>query len=389
MLDRTPNISGDWVGAPGTLYFHFLHRFTTSDAPERKVSNVPTFLIGSGLPKRLFAGIHYSTNSTLAPRFPNEWELFGRWMPLSQDYEHFIDLGTQVGYNNAAEGVDAEVSVARRLGLARLLVAGRALANPFESGNTQFAIAGGLAVKLGPYVSLTGDIATLTERLPTEKVAWGAGLQLAIPLTPHTLSLQATNTLVSTLQGESRGTNDVRFGFEFTVPLTLRRYFGKRAEPVVAEAPRDTIVRVDTVILSAAPPVTRADTTPPAPPVTRVDSTPPVRPDTTRAAAARPAPTRPAPVRATPAEPTRIMRATIRNVAYAQTRIEITAGTAVEWINRDPFPHTVTAIDKSFDSGLIQPNKTYRRTFTRPGTYDFFCTPHPFMKGVVVVKAAP
>ena len=78
LLDRTPNISGSWVGAPGTLYFHFVHRFSVSDAPQRKVSNVPTFLVGSGLPKRFFAGFNYSTNSTLAPNFPNEWEAFAR-----------------------------------------------------------------------------------------------------------------------------------------------------------------------------------------------------------------------------------------------------------------------------------------------------------------------
>jgi hypothetical protein len=33
LLDRPPNISGEWVGAPGTIYFNFVHRFTTSDAP--------------------------------------------------------------------------------------------------------------------------------------------------------------------------------------------------------------------------------------------------------------------------------------------------------------------------------------------------------------------
>ncbi len=392
LLDRPPNMSGDWTGPPGTLHFNFLHRFTNSGEPERKVSNVPTFLVGAGLPKRLFAGLNYSTNSTLAPSFPNEWELFGRWMPLSQDVGHFADVGAQVGYNNAADGADAEVSVARRIGVTRLLVAGRALSNPFERGEAQFAAAGGVAIKLGSYVALTGDVASLTDRGPNEKVAWGAGINLAIPLTPHTLSLQATNTLVSTLQGESRGTDDVRFGFEFTIPLTLRRYFGKRAEPAtIAEVPPavDTVVRVDTVVLSAPPPVTRAD---PAPAAARdtVRAAPP-RTEPAPPAVTRPAPVRtaPAPARTTAPAPTRIVRAVIRNVAYTQTRIEITAGEAIEWTNRDPFPHTVTAIDRSFDSGLIQPNKTYRRTFTKPGTYDFFCTPHPFMKGVVVVKAAP
>nr|MDP9177931.1 cupredoxin family copper-binding protein [Gemmatimonadota bacterium] len=77
----------------------------------------------------------------------------------------------------------------------------------------------------------------------------------------------------------------------------------------------------------------------------------------------------------------------MRNLNYLQPRLQITVGTTVEWKNNDPLPHTVTAVDKSFNSGMINPGKTYTRTFTKPGTYNFFCTPHPFMTGVVVVRA--
>ncbi|HWN20195.1 MAG TPA: hypothetical protein VNO19_14885, partial [Gemmatimonadales bacterium] len=37
-LDRTPNVAGGWVGNPGVLHFNFLHRFSISSAPERKVT---------------------------------------------------------------------------------------------------------------------------------------------------------------------------------------------------------------------------------------------------------------------------------------------------------------------------------------------------------------
>src|SRR6476620_8614659 len=141
LLDRPPTLSGDWVGAPGTLYFHFVHRFTVSDAPQRKVSNVPTFLLAAGLPKRFLAGFNYSTNSTLAPNVPNEWEVFARWAPIAEDLGAPLDLGGQVGYNNAADGVDGEISAAKRFGRIRLIAAGRALSNPTESGKVQFAIA--------------------------------------------------------------------------------------------------------------------------------------------------------------------------------------------------------------------------------------------------------
>jgi len=76
----------------------------------------------------------------------------------------------------------------------------------------------------------------------------------------------------------------------------------------------------------------------------------------------------------------------IKNISYLQPKIQITVGTTVEWTNNDPLPHSVTAVDKSFNSGLIQPGKTFRHTFTKAGTYNFYCMPHPFMKGAVIVK---
>ena len=207
LLDRPPNISGDWVGAPGTIYFNFVHRFTTSDAPERKVSNVPTFLIAAGLPGRLLAGFNYSTNSTLAPNFPNEWEMFARWAPISEDYGAPLDLGAEVSYNNAAEGIAGEVSLAKMFGPIRILLAGRALTDPVKSG-MQFGYAGGTTIRLGQYVALAGDIGSLTKRDTSDRVAWSAGLHFAIPLTPHTLSVQVTNIATATLQGQSRGSSD-------------------------------------------------------------------------------------------------------------------------------------------------------------------------------------
>jgi plastocyanin len=341
LLDRPPNLSGGWTGNPGTLYFNFLHRFTASDEPVRKVSNVPTFTVAAGLPLRTMVGLHYATNSSLAPAFPNEWEFWARHALLLQDRGAPVDLAGQVGYNNAARGVDGEVSLARRLGGMRLVAAGRALSDPLEEGGTRFAVAGGGTIRISRYFALAGDVATLVDRADGEEVAWSAGLHLAIPLTPHTLSLQASNTNAYTLQGMSRGEETVRYGFEFTIPLTLSRWFGPGAGGGHG---------------AAVPP-------PPGAPA----ATPSVD-----VAAAEAAGT--------------LQRAGMRNMAFAPARIEIAAGTTVAWTNNDPLAHTVTAADRSFDSGLIQPGQTWAHTFTAPGTYDFSCTPHPFMKGVVIVR---
>lgn len=377
LLDRPPNVSGDWVGAPGTIYFNFVHRFTSSDLPQRKVSNVPTFLLAAGLPRRLLAGFSYSTNSTLAPNFPNEWELFARWAPVSEDYGAPLDLGAQVGYNNAAAGVDAEVSAAKMLGIMRVILAGRALSDPLKEGNTRFAFAGGATIRFGQYVALAGDIGSLTKRDSSEKVAWSAGLHFAIPLTPHTLSLQVTNVAVATLQGQSRGSSTVRYGFEFTIPLTLSRYFGPREEPSPDTA--------SPPVVASAPPEPSPDTARPQAAV----SAPRPTADTAGAQAAARAPRVPPPSApaAKPAAPAaRTVRTGMKNIHYLQPTIQIDVGTTVEWKNSDPLPHTVTAANKSFDSGLIQPGKTYRHTFTKAGTFNIYCIPHPFMKGTVVVK---
>jgi plastocyanin len=382
LLDRPPNLSGNWVGSSGTVYFNFIHRFRASDAPERKVSNFPTFLVAAGLPYRVLVGFNYATNSDLAPRYPNEWEFFARHHLLRQDEGAPVDVGGQLAYNLAAEGFDGEVSVGRRIGRVRVLGAGRVLSSPDAGGKTRFALGGGGTLRLTRYLALAGDVAQVMNDDGTDdRAAWSAGLHVAIPYTPHSLSLHATNTNVGTLQGVSRGGDIVRYGFEFTVPLTLRRWFGRPTTPVVAAAPprtdtvyvvaRDSIAR--TPVAAARGDTARVDT--PRAAAARPDTTPVVPPTAGRTPARRPSGARPT-----------VVNVVLRNTAFVPGRVQITAGSTVVWRNDDQLIHSVTANDKSFDSGLLQPGKTYRRTFDRPGQYPYYCLPHPFMKGVVVVR---
>jgi plastocyanin len=60
----------------------------------------------------------------------------------------------------------------------------------------------------------------------------------------------------------------------------------------------------------------------------------------------------------------------------------------VIWTNNDNEPHTVTATDGSFDSGNMDPGATFTYTFTKPGTYTYICTYHPWMHGYVTVIRA-
>ena len=332
LLERTANISGDWVTRPGVVQFNFLHRFVVSDPPERKVTNFPTFSLATGITSRIAVGTNYTTNSVLAPRYPNEWELFARWQPLLQGERMPVTVGGQVGYNSAASGVDGEASVARRFGVLKLLGVARLLSNPYEDGEMQFAYGGGVIVQPLKWLAISGDVATLAERDSArgEEVAWGAMVAIAIPGTPHTFSLEASNANSLTLQGASRGLDRVRYGFEFTIPITLARYFGG-GKPKAAATPA-----------SADPNAAQASGV--------------------------------------------VFDAGMTGLAFTPSRIEIAPGTTVTWRNGDPVAHTVTASDGTFDSGAIDPGRTWSRTFVTPGEYDFFCTPHPFMKGVVVVR---
>lgn len=75
---------------------------------------------------------------------------------------------------------------------------------------------------------------------------------------------------------------------------------------------------------------------------------------------------------------------------YSPDLITVVIGmnSTVTWVNQDNVPHTVTATDKSFDSGNIDPGKTWSYTFTLPGTFTYYCTYHAqWMKGEVIVVA--
>jgi plastocyanin len=59
----------------------------------------------------------------------------------------------------------------------------------------------------------------------------------------------------------------------------------------------------------------------------------------------------------------------------------------VAWTNGDTSPHTVTADDGSFYSGNLAPGSSFTYTFTSTGIYAYHCTYHPWMTGIVTVKA--
>ena len=77
----------------------------------------------------------------------------------------------------------------------------------------------------------------------------------------------------------------------------------------------------------------------------------------------------------------------IETFAFAPREITIAPGTTVAWTNKDETPHTATAHDGSFASKAMDTDDRYEYTFPRAGDFAYFCTLHPFMTGVVHVRA--
>jgi plastocyanin len=78
----------------------------------------------------------------------------------------------------------------------------------------------------------------------------------------------------------------------------------------------------------------------------------------------------------------------IENFTFKPRELQIAVGGTVTWQNTDDVPHTATSKDdpQLFDSGPLDTDETFSFTFTKPGTYTYYCKVHPHMTGVITVK---
>lgn len=66
--------------------------------------------------------------------------------------------------------------------------------------------------------------------------------------------------------------------------------------------------------------------------------------------------------------------------------VTIATGTTVTWTNRDDVPHVVASDSNLFKSKALDTDDRYSYTFTKPGTYVYYCTVHPRMTAKIVVQ---
>ncbi len=76
---------------------------------------------------------------------------------------------------------------------------------------------------------------------------------------------------------------------------------------------------------------------------------------------------------------------------YIPSKMTVKPGETVYWKNQDAAFHSVTSgfyddPDGLFDSELLDPEDIFSYKFTEEGIYDYYCTLHPWMKGIILVE---
>jgi plastocyanin len=81
----------------------------------------------------------------------------------------------------------------------------------------------------------------------------------------------------------------------------------------------------------------------------------------------------------------------IVNYAFSPATLTVKVGTTVTWKNYDQFAHEVISTTgdpgQMFDLGQQASGATVSHTFTAPGTYQYYCNIHNYMKGTIVVTS--
>jgi plastocyanin len=94
--------------------------------------------------------------------------------------------------------------------------------------------------------------------------------------------------------------------------------------------------------------------------------------------------------RYSPAAESTAIAVVIKNYAFSPASLTVSVGDTVTWTNEDTAPHTVTVSSGpvTFASPTLQQGQTFSYTFSKTGTYSYYCAVHPDMKASVTVQGS-
>jgi plastocyanin len=82
----------------------------------------------------------------------------------------------------------------------------------------------------------------------------------------------------------------------------------------------------------------------------------------------------------------RVVHIRIDNFAFIPARLEVSPHTRLIWTNADSAPHTVVSTKHVWTSDTLDTNGHFARTFSKIGTFPYYCSIHPFMRATIIVK---
>lgn len=82
----------------------------------------------------------------------------------------------------------------------------------------------------------------------------------------------------------------------------------------------------------------------------------------------------------------KLVRVRIETFAFRPARLVVSVGTRIVWTNGDSDPHTVDSVSGIWRSEALDTDGTFGRVFGKVGSFAYYCSIHPFMHGVVVVR---
>ena len=92
-----------------------------------------------------------------------------------------------------------------------------------------------------------------------------------------------------------------------------------------------------------------------------------------------------APAESTTPDPNSPTTVDISNHAFNPAQLNVAPGTTVRFVNNDTEPHTATADNGLFDTGVLQPGSSFDVFLDGSGTVAYHCELHPDMQGSIVV----
>jgi plastocyanin len=75
----------------------------------------------------------------------------------------------------------------------------------------------------------------------------------------------------------------------------------------------------------------------------------------------------------------------VDNFSFDPETLTVPVNSTVTWINKDDVPHVIASSDGVFKSKALDTDDKYSYTFTKSGTYNYYCSVHPKMVGKIVV----